>query len=286
MKQTFKSYWELSKPGIVILILVTSAIGFYLGGQGITSWYTFLVTLVGTAMSGAGASALNNYLEGDVDCLMKRTCMRPIPSGRISPNQALLFGVILSLVSTILLAWQVNLLCGFMALLTIFLYALVYTPLKRLSWINTLIGAIPGALPIMGGWVAATGSISLGAWILFLIMFAWQHPHFFAIAWILKDDYAKAGIKMLPVVQPDGRSTFLQIILFSFFLLPVSILPTAFGYSGMLYFVGASVLGIMMIMYSFMASRTFAVADARRLFRFSIVYLPVLLVLIVVDHTF
>lgn len=286
MKKILSSYLEISKPRIVLLVIVTSAIGFFLGGQGIGSWKDFIITLIGTAISCAGAAALNNYLERDVDSKMLRTRNRPLPSGRLKPNSALLYGVISSLVGTILLAWQVNLLSGFLALLTVFLYALVYTPLKRLSWLNTFVGAIPGALPIMGGWAASTNGLSLGAWVLFGIMFIWQHPHFYAIAWICRDDYARGGLKMLPVIEPDGRSTFKQIVVYSALLLPVSLVPTALGISGAIYLYGAAVLGVMMLMYGLMAAQTHSLVAARRLFRFSLLYLPVLLILIVADRGF
>ncbi len=286
MNNRLRCYFELSKPGIVTLVVVTSAIGYYLGGKGIGSFYTLFITLIGTAVSCAGASALNQFLERDADAKMNRTMKRPLPSGRMNPTEALTFGIIASLSGTSLLAWQVNLLCGFLALMTTFLYALVYTPLKRTTWLNTVIGAIPGALPILGGWAAATESLELGGWILFAIMFVWQHPHFYAIAWICKEDYARGGFKMLPVVEPDGISTFTQIVLFSLVLLPLSIIPTALGIAGMWYFYGAAILGIMMIMYSFMSARTHSLADARKLFRFSLVYLPVLLLLIVTDNQF
>lgn len=286
MKERLTSYFELSKAGIVTLVVVTSAIGYFLGGHGIQSAYILFITLIGTAVSCSGASALNQYLERDADAKMNRTMNRPLPGGRLHPTEALLFGIIMSLAGTALLAWQVNLLCGFLALLTTFLYALVYTPLKRATWLNTAIGAIPGALPIMGGWAAATNSLDTGAWVLFAIMFIWQHPHFYAIAWICKEDYARGGFKMLPVVEPDGHSTFIQIVVFSLILLPVSLVPTALEISGMWYFYGAIILGMMMIMYSFMSARSHSIADARKLFRFSLLYLPILLALIVTDRQF
>ncbi|MBX7142973.1 MAG: heme o synthase [Oligoflexia bacterium] len=280
------AYLSLCKPRIVTLVLVTHALGYFLGGKGIASYETLFCALFGTGLACAGAGALNCYLERDVDALMKRTMKRPLPSGVISPIDALTFGVLLVLFGTVFLVWQVNLLTGFLALLTAFLYTHVYTPLKRITWLNTLVGAIPGALPPMGGWSAATGEVSLGAWILFLILFLWQHPHFYAIAWMFRDDYARAGIKMLPCVEPDGASTFRQVLLCSALLIPASLLPTIIGMSGYVYLCGALVLGLVMMKVALMASQSRSIADARSLLRASVVYLPILLVLIVADASF
>lgn len=283
MNQTLKDYIEISKPGILILVTVTTVVGYLLGAHGMVSFALLFKTLLGTIISCAGAGALNHYLERDADALMNRTKNRPLPSGRLNPLHALSYGIIASIIGSSFLAWQVNLLCGFLALMTTFLYALVYTPLKKTTWINTIIGAIPGALPIMGGWAAATSSLELPAWILFAIMFIWQHPHFYAIAWICREDYARGGFKMLPVIDPHGKRTFRQIVFFSLLLLPVSVLPTLIGLSGNIYFFGALSLGLMMITYSFMCAKTGQNAEARRLFKFSLVYLPVLFALIVID---
>lgn len=280
------AYISLCKPRIVTLVLVTHALGFFLGGKGIVSYETLFYTLLGTGLACAGAGVLNCYLERDVDALMKRTMKRPIPSGIISPLDALTFGVFLVLFGTVFLVWQVNLLTGFLALLTAFLYTHVYTPLKRVTWLNTIVGAVPGALPPMGGWSAATGEVSLGAWVLFLILFLWQHPHFYAIAWMFRDDYARAGIKMLPCVEPDGVSTFRQALLCSALLVPASLIPTFIGMSGYVYLCGALVLGLAMLKVALLAAQSRSIPDARALLRASVLYLPILLVLIVADASF
>jgi heme o synthase len=279
----FATYRELAKPRIVSMVLVTAALGFFLGGHGIHSPVLLFWTLLGTALTAGGASALNQYLERDADGRMERTRNRPLPAGVLSPNQALSFGIYSVLAGVVLLLWQVNLLTAFLALLTAFLYVLVYTPMKRRSWLNTLVGAVPGALPPMGGWAAATGSVDLGAWVLFLILFLWQHPHFYAIAWMLREDYERGGFKMLPVVEPDGRSTFRQIVLFSALLVPVSLLPAVIGLSGLVYTVGAFILGMGLLAMGIAVARTHSLLGARRLLRATVVYLPCLLALIVID---
>lgn len=285
-KEIVRAYVELSKPRIVTLIVITAAIGYFLGRQGIDDWWHFTLAMVGTAVSCAGAAALNNYLERDADLLMKRTRRRPIPSGLISPNAALYFGITLVVVSTVQLAVTVNILTAFIALMTAFLYVLVYTPLKKITWLNTFVGAIPGALPPLGGWAAATDEVSYGAWVLFLILFLWQHPHFYAIAWMYREDYERGGFKMLPVVEPDGLSTFRQIIVYSALLIPISLLPTVIGMSGPIYFWGALFLGLGMLLIGAYLGITRSVTDARRLLRASVIYLPILLVLIVTDKGF
>jgi protoheme IX farnesyltransferase len=217
---------------------------------------------------------------------MHRTKKRPLPAGLVTPSEALTFGLVLVLLGVTLLAWQVNLVTGFLSLLTVFLYVLVYTPLKRVTWWNTVIGAIPGALPPMGGWTAATGSIDLGAWVLFLILFIWQHPHFYAIAWMYRDDYERGGFKMLPVVAPDGRSTFLQVIWFSVILIPASLLPTALGIAGAFYAWGIALLGLIMFVLGLNLWRTRSVQDAKVLLKASVIYLPLFFILILGDRTF
>src|SRR5579863_7044958 len=189
------------------MVLVTTTLGFLLGSGRHGSFAVLLLTLLSVGGATGGAAALNNYLERDFDAKMARTRRRALPAGLIEPSRALSFGVALVLVGVLLLAVAVNLLSGFLVLLAAFLYVLVYTPLKRITWWNTTFGAIPGAIPPMAGWAAATGHIGPGAWVLFAILFAWQHPHFFAIAWMFRDDYRAAGFKMLPAVEPDGQRT-------------------------------------------------------------------------------
>lgn len=287
MNEVNRAFIELTKPRITLMVVITAAIGFFLGGKGISSYVLLAETLLGTALTSGGAAVLNHYLERDVDSKMKRTRHRPLPMGVINASDALSFGIVLVLSGTSLLVWQVNLLTGFLALLTAFLYVLVYTPLKRVTWLNTFIGAIPGAIPPMGGWAAATGGeLGFGAWILFLILFVWQHPHFYSIAWMYREDYARGGFKMLPVVEPDGVSTFRQIVIYSLLLLPISALPTVIGMSGMVYCVGTLLMGLTMLALGVLLQRSHSVQHARRLLHISIVYLPVVLILIVVDAGF
>ncbi|MCC6696643.1 MAG: protoheme IX farnesyltransferase [Candidatus Hydrogenedentes bacterium] len=284
----FAAYVDLTKPRITVLVLVTATLGYFMGGIGFHGWDSLeglLFTLIGVSLTSGGSGALNHFLERDADALMARTRNRPIPSGAVPATHALLLGEYMVLGGVMLLMWKVNLLTAFLALLTAFLYVLVYTPLKRVSWLNTLVGAIPGALPPMGGWTAATGQVEAGAWVLFLILFIWQQPHFYSIAWIFKDDYAKGGFKMLPVDDPQGRRTFRQIIGFAALLIPVSLLPTAIGLSGIVYLIGAAILGVYMLASCFPLVRTGSVVDARRVLKTSVLYLPLLLMLIVIDFS-
>ncbi|MEE9189755.1 MAG: heme o synthase, partial [Candidatus Neomarinimicrobiota bacterium] len=200
----FVAYIDLTKPRIIVMILVTTAFSFYLAAHGFQPYNLLAAVLIGTALLKGGAATLNHYLERDADSLMERTRSRPLPAGIIPPQNALSFGLILILFGVIILLLYVNLLTAFLGLLSVFLYVLVYTPAKRITWINTTIGAIPGALPAMGGWAAATGTLDWGAWIMFGIIFFWQHPHFYAIATMCREDYNKAGFKMLPVIDIDG----------------------------------------------------------------------------------
>ncbi len=280
------AYLELTKPRILVLVLVTTTLGFFLGGRGISSLNALFFLLLGVALVCGGAATLNHYLERDADSKMTRTRNRPLPTGRIQPADALVFGIILILCGVFILWWKANLLTAFLSLLSAFLYVLVYTPMKRISWLNTSIGAIPGALPPMGGWAAATGDLSIGAWVLFAILFLWQHPHFYAIAWMFKEDYKRGGFKMLPVVEPSGRGTFLQIILFSLLLIPISVMPTLLGMSGKFYFYGALVLGISMLILGGILAFSKSTADARKLLKGSVIYLPILLILIILDVKF
>src|SRR5215471_12890514 len=229
-------YLELTKPRILVMVLVTTTLGFLLGNPNRGSLGTLLLTLLGVAGATGGAAVLNNYLERDLDAKMARTCKRALPAGLIEPHRALTFGVGLVLAGVLLLAITVNLLAAFLVLLAAFLYVLVYTPLKRITWLNTMFGAIPGAIPPMAGWAGANGHIGPGAWALFAILFAWQQPHFFAIAWMFRDDYRVAGFKMLPVVEPSGRRTVRLTIGFALLLLGVSLIPALIGMAGWLYF--------------------------------------------------
>lgn len=277
------AFRELVKPRIVTMVLVTAAIGYFLGGRGFHDLLNLLLTLIGTGLAAGGSAALNNYLERDIDAFMPRTRNRVLPSGRIEPGTALAFGILMVLSGVGLLAWLVNLLAAFLVLLTAFLYVLVYTPLKKLTWLNTPIGAIPGALPTMVGWAAACGELSAGAWVLFAILFVWQHPHFYAIAWMYREDYRQAGFKMLSVVDPSGRRVFRQAIGFSLLLIPVSMCLTWLKVTGDVYLFGAIVAGAGMLAASVMLWNAQTAIAARRVLMASVFYLPALLLLIVID---
>jgi heme o synthase len=231
-----------------------------------------------------GASAFNQLLERDSDGLMRRTRMRPLPDGRLQPSEALIFGSALALVGLAILAAGVNALSAAVALATLASYAVIYTPLKRRTSFNTVIGAIPGALPPVIGWAAGRGTLSQGAWVLFGILFLWQLPHFLAIAWIYREDYARAGLPMLPVIEPDGRSTGRQAIVYSAALLPLAMAPTLLGMTGTVYFVGAFLLttALLVLAVGFGVDRS--TLAARRLFYGSIIYLPVLWILMIADR--
>jgi len=276
-------YLELTKPRILVMVLVTTTLGFLLGNPNRGSLGTLLLTLLGVAGATGGAAVLNNYLERDLDAKMARTCKRAIPAGLIEPHRALTLGVGLVLAGVLLLAITVNLLAAFLVLLAAFLYVLVYTPLKRITWLNTMFGAIPGAIPPMAGWAGANGHIGPGAWALFAILFAWQHPHFFAIAWMFRDDYRAAGFKMLPIIEPSGRRTVWLAVGFSIVLLGVSLIPALIGMAGWLYFVGTFLIGLLMVAVAANFAREHSVGNARQLLKASILYLPLLLLFIIAD---
>ena len=278
-----QGYVDLTKPSILVMVLITTLLGYYLGNDGISSWLNLFWTLLGTGLSAGGAGALNQYLEREQDKRMERTRNRPLPSGLIQPLDALLFGLILVLIGSILLVWKVNLLTGFLSLMTAFLYVLIYTPMKKLTWLNTSLGSIPGALPPMGGWTAATGSIDSGAWILFAILYLWQHPHFFAIAWMCKNDYKKAGFKMLPVIEPNGSRTIRQIFWHLSLMIPVSLLPFISGMMGTVYLAGASLLTLGYFCSAIPMLRLKSKENASKILKASVFYLPLLFVIIIID---
>ena len=274
----------LAKPRLNLLVLVTTAAGLYLAApEGVPSG-VLLHTLVGTALVAGGAAALNQVWERHTDALMRRTRRRPVASGRLRPPEGAWFGLALSSAGLVELAAGVNVISAAVAAFTLGSYVLVYTPLKRRTSLATLIGGVPGALPAVIGWVAATGTLTLPAWILFGIVFFWQMPHFLAIAWLYRGDYAAAGIPLLPVLEPDGRRTGRQALLYSAALLPVSLMPPLVGLGGGAYTVIATVLGFTLIAISARFARDRSTAAARRLFLFSITYLPLLLGALVADR--
>ncbi len=264
-------------------MLLTAAAGFYLGARGGVDVWLLVHTLVGVALVAAGTNAFNQVRERDVDARMRRTQGRPLPSGRLTPRAAALFAGVISIVGVAYLALAVNLLTAGLAALTLASYVLLYTPLKRTTTLNTLIGAVPGALPIVGGWTAAGGAIGPAVAALFWILFLWQLPHFLALAWIYREDYQRGGLAMLSVHDPDGQRTGRMVLLYALALLPVSLLPTLLGVTGAVYFFGALALGLAYTSVSVAMTRAATPARAWRVFLVSIVYLPALLTLMVVD---
>jgi protoheme IX farnesyltransferase len=268
---------ELSKARLSFLVLLTALVGFLLAWSGPMDYALLASTLLGTALSAAGASALNQWLERDLDSLMPRTADRPLPARRMHPSDALLFGLLCSGSGVALLALLVNPLTALLSLLTIVIYALLYTPFKRVSELNTLLGAVPGALPPLLGWTAATGHLGLGGWILFLILWFWQMPHFLAIAWLYRDQYAAAGFRMLSTRDPEGWATAWQALIYTAALLAVSLLPGLFFYASPWFFFAALALGAAMLFLAGDFLRRRDTGSARRLFFGSIIYLPLLL---------
>ncbi|HUD49729.1 MAG TPA: heme o synthase [Candidatus Baltobacteraceae bacterium] len=274
---------ELFKLRLTGLVLLTTLVGFYLGSRGPVSWVLMFHTLFGTALLASGAAALNQLIEREHDAKMRRTQDRPLPSGRLTPESVLVVGAACGLIGMIYLAAAVNLVTAALGAATLLSYVFVYTPLKRVTTLNTVIGAIPGALPPLMGWTAARGEISSEGWSLFAILCFWQLPHFLAIAWMYKDDYAKAGFVMLPVVDLNGERTGRQALCHTLGLLPISLCPFLFHMVGPIYLVGALILGILFIWCAFDFSRELTLQRARRLFFASIIYLPLLLSLMVID---
>jgi protoheme IX farnesyltransferase len=280
---TVRAYVELTKPDITLLVVITAAAAFWLGAKRPMDPLAFAHALVGVAALSSGIGAMNHYLEREIDGRMRRTRRRPLPSGRLRPRQALIFGLGLSLVAEFYLLLFVNALTALLGALAFASYLFAYTPLKTRTTLCTTIGAVPGAMPALMGWTAAREEITLGAWILFAILFLWQFPHFFAIAWMYREDYARAGIRMLPVLDPDGRRTGRHIVLYTILLVGVSISPTVLGPSGAVYLVGAILLGGYFLREGLRAARTCARVHARRVLKASILYLPLLLGLMCLD---
>jgi protoheme IX farnesyltransferase len=274
---------DLVKARLTTLVLLTTAVGFYLGWQQPMNYLLMFHTLLGTALVASGASALNQLLEREYDARMRRTQSRPLPSGRMQPITVMLFGGVTAVAGLVYLALLVNPLTSVLGAVTLVSYVFIYTPLKRLTWLNTAVGAIPGALPPLMGWAATGRELSAGGWSLFAILAFWQIPHFFAIAWIYRDEYAKAGFKMLPVEDADGSRTARQAVSHALGLLPVSLLPFLFRLAGPVYLVGALVLGVAFLGSAILFARELTVARARQLFFLSILYLPLLLAMLVLD---
>jgi protoheme IX farnesyltransferase len=274
---------ELFKLRLTGLVLLTTLVGFYLGSRGPVSWVLMFHTLFGTALLASGASALNQLIEREHDAKMRRTQDRPLPSGRLTPESVLVIGAACGAIGLIYLAVTVNLVTAALGAATLLSYVFVYTPLKRVTTLNTVIGAIPGALPPLMGWTASSGEISIDGWSLFAILCFWQLPHFLAIAWMYKDEYAKAGFVMLPVVDQTGERTGRQALCHTLGLLPISLCPFLFHMVGPIYLAGALILGVLFVWFAFEFSRELTLQRARRLFFASIIYLPLLLSLMVID---
>jgi protoheme IX farnesyltransferase len=284
LREKVAAYFELTKPRIAFMLVLTSAAGFYLGSEGGFDMLLFVNAMIGITLLAFGVATLNQYIERKLDAKMERTASRPLPTKKITPNEALTFGITQCAVAEIYLLVLVNSLTALLGLVVIVGYVLLYTPLKTRTTISTAIGAVPGAMPPLMGWTAAADNITLGAWTLFTILFLWQFPHFLAIAWIYKEQYAKAGIMMLPVVEKSGKITARQIVIFTLMLLPVSLTPFFLGLSGGYYLIGAGLLGIWFMWSSLQAARSRSVEKARRLLFVSVVYLPILFALMVFNR--
>jgi protoheme IX farnesyltransferase len=284
VRERLLAYLELTKPRITFLIVLTSAAGFCLGARSGVDYLTLFHAMFGIALLSSGIATLNQYMERDLDRLMRRTQMRPLPTGKLSPNEALLFGLALTATAEVYLALATNPLTALLGLTVIAGYLFCYTPLKTRSTLSTFVGAFPGAMPPLIGWTAASGHMTTGAWVLFAILFLWQFPHFLAIAWMYREDYERAGIVMLPVVEPDGRVTGQQIVAYTLMLLPVSLLPTLVGISGKVYLYGALALGLLFLYSSLRAAFSKSRQEARRLLLASVLYLPLLFVLMVLNQ--
>jgi heme o synthase len=277
-------FFALTKPRLNFLVVITAAVGYYLGAAPNIDMLKLVEAVVGIALVAGGAAGLNQVYERDTDGLMWRTRMRPLAAQRLAVNEATMFSLALAAVGLAMLAVGANLLAASLALMTLVSYNAVYTPIKRHSRLATIVGAVPGALPPMIGWTAAQGRLTAEAWALFAIVFVWQIPHFMAIAWLYRDDFRRAGFPLLPVVNPDGKSTARQAVIFSVLLLPVSLIPFMLRAAGGIYAAGAIAggLAIVGLSVSFALERTNG--RARRLFLASITYLPMLWILLIADR--
>ena len=284
LREKVSAYLELTKPRITFLIVLTSAAGFCLGSRGAVDYLLLTHAMIGIALLSSGLATVNQFMERDLDALMRRTEKRPLPTGRLLPFEALWFGLALILTAEVYLASFVNLLTAALGLTIIAGYLLLYTPLKTRTTLSTAVGAFPGAMPPLIGWAAARGQVGIAAWVLFAILFLWQFPHFLAIAWMYREDYGRAGIRMLPVVEPEGRVTGQQIVAFTIMLIPVSLLPALMGISGRVYLVAAIALGLLFLVSSVRAALSKSNQHARQLLLASVLYLPLLFGVMVLDR--
>ena len=280
------AYLALTKPDVSFLVVLTTAAAFYLGSRGPLDLLRLAHTVFGTTLVAAGTSALNHYVERASDAKMRRTAARQLPSGKLQPAEVLGFGVGLAAGGTLYLALAAGALASLLALATCVVYLGAYTPLKKHTTLATLVGAFPGAVPPLIGWAAAHGTLSRDAWLLYAIMFLWQFPHFLAIAWMYREDYARAGIRMLPVVDRSGVATFGQILLAALALVPISLLPAIVGLAGVRYFFGALVLGMALVQACLWAARSKTNGRAKWLMHVTVLHLPLLLGLMMYDKVF
>ena len=279
-----KHYIALTKPRITWLILMSTGMGYYFGLTGAVNLWALLHTILGTGLIASGTAALNQWYERDADAHMRRTDQRPLPAGQLEPRNALLFGLGLSLAGFFELGLGVNWLSAGLGLFTLATYLGIYTPLKKISPVSTTLGAVPGAMPPLIGFAAASGTLTADAWALYAILFFWQFPHFYAIAWMYREDYARAGIKMLPVVEPDGESTVRQMLLFSVLLIPVSLAPRYLDMTGNLYAAGTLAAGVAFVAACVRMSKDRTILKARTVLLVSVIYLPVLYGLLLLDR--
>jgi len=288
-----RDYLALTKPSVTWLILMSTGIGYFFGLNSAPTWWQFLRaidywsllnTVIGTALIASGTAALNQWLEREADRKMRRTSRRPLPAGRLSAPRALTFGVALSVAGFLELWLGVNLLAASIGAFTLVSYLFVYTPMKSRTWWSTTVGALPGAMPPVIGYAAAAGALTRESWVLFAILFFWQFPHFYSIAWMYKEDYARAGIQMLPVVEPDCRSTARQIVLFGLALIPVSLVPSLLGMTGRLYLAGALLLGLWFLYSGVRVAIERSVLRARNVLMTSVFYLPLIYGLMLIDR--
>ncbi len=276
-------YWTLTKPEVNFLVVMSTLAGFYLGWRGPINFVLLFSTLLGTLLVASGTGTLNQYIERHSDASMRRTARRPLPSGRMNPAAAFWFGIFLAVAGGLLLWLEVNALASALALATLLSYLLFYTPLKKRTPLCTLVGAFPGAMPPLIGWAAARGSLSLEAWVLYAILFCWQFPHFLAIAWLYREDYSRAGLRMLPQSDTEGRFTGREILAFTMALLPISVLPVFLGQAGTIYLIGALLLGLAFLVYGIQMARDRTRILAKRLVLASVFYLPLVLALLMVN---
>lgn len=283
-REKIAAYLELTKPRIAFMLVLTSAAGFYLGADKGFDLILFLNAMLGITLLAFGVATLNQVWERKTDALMERTANRPLPTNKVSVAEALIFGLGLCITAEIYLAVLVNVLTAILGLVVIVGYVLLYTPLKTRTSMSTAIGALPGAMPPLMGFTSSANEITMSAWVLFAILFVWQFPHFLAIAWMYREQYAKAKILMLPVIEPEGKITARQIVIFTILLIPISLAPYFLGTAGVVYLIGASILGVWFLFESIQTARAKTTEKARKLLLVSVLYLPIIFALLVFNH--